>query len=70
MSKESRKALNLKMDEELYEKSINFIAQKRLKNLDIKTVQFQFRTGYFRAARIVERIRLKQSVTGKNINKD
>lgn len=70
MSEESRKALNLKMDEELYEKTIKFIAQKGLKQLDIKIVQFHFRTGYFRAARVVERIRLEQGVIGKNINKD
>ncbi|QDL33770.1 hypothetical protein [Serratia liquefaciens] len=70
MSEESHNALNLKMDEELYEKTLKFIAQKGLKYLDIKTVQFHFRTGYFRTARVVERIRLEQGVTGKNINKD
>lgn len=67
---EPHKILNLKMDEELYEKTIKFIAQKGLKHLDIKTVQFQFRTGYFRAARVVERILLEKGVAGKNINKD
>lgn len=57
------------MDEELYEKTIKFIDQKGLKNLNIKKVQFQFRTGYFRAARVVERIRLEKGVTGTKINK-
>ena len=70
MSEESHKALNLKMDEELYEKTLKFIAQKGLKYLNIKTVQIYFRTGYNRAARVVERIRLEQGVTGKNINKE
>lgn len=70
MSEESHKALNLKMDEALYEKTLKFIAQKGLKHLDIKIVQFHFRTGYNRAARVVERIRLEQGVTGKHINKD
>lgn len=70
MSEESHKALNLKMDEELYEKTLKFIAQKGLKYLNIKTVQIHFRTGYNRAARVVERIRLEQGVTGKNINKE
>ncbi|WP_139824016.1 hypothetical protein [Lonsdalea britannica] len=70
MSEESHKTLSLKMDEELYEKTLKFIAQKGIKHLDIKIVQFHFRTGYFLAARVVERIRLEQGVTGKNINKD
>ncbi|WP_338505547.1 hypothetical protein VRC35_04845 [Erwinia aphidicola] len=66
MSEDFHKILSLKMDEELYEKTINFIAQKELKTPDIKTVQLRFRTGYNRAARVVERIRLEQGVTGKN----
>lgn len=70
MSEASRKALNLKMDVELYEKIINFITQKEFKNMDIKTLQRHFRTGYFRAARVVEHIRLEQGATGNNINKD
>lgn len=70
MSEESHKALNQKMDEELYEKTLKFIAQKGLKHLDIKIVKFNFRTGYCRAARVVESIRLEQGVTGKKINKD
>lgn len=70
MNEEFRKSLNLKMDYELYEKAINFIAQKELITFDIKTVQLHFRTGYYRAARIVEHIRLEQGITGNNINKD
>ena len=70
VSEESHKTLSLKMDEELYEKTLKFIAQKGLKYLDIKTVQLHFCTGYNRAARVVERIRLEKGVSGKNINKD
>lgn len=66
MSEDYHKILSLKMDQELYENTIKFIDHKELKTPDIKTVQFRFRTGYNRAARVVERIRLEQGVTGKN----
>ncbi|MBE5201263.1 hypothetical protein IG612_01235 [Pectobacterium sp. FL60-S17] len=53
MSEESRKALNFKMDIDVYKQPFNFISYKKIKNMDIKTIPSHFRIGYNRAARLL-----------------